>query len=96
MRKEVQKQLAVAADVRLFIPSVLVQFERSDGTTETRTQSDRGQDSAGTCQKVTSPLAVVVKVLRSPAQLPPRPLSHVRSPASICTGDTAAAGSKTT
>lgn len=95
MRKEAQKQLAVAADVRLLIPRVLAQFERSDGTKETRTQSDRGQDSVGTCQEVTSPLAVVVKLLRSPAQLPPGPLSHVRSPASICTGDTAAARSKT-
>lgn len=33
---------------------------------------------------------MVVKVLRPPAQLPPRPLSHVRSSASICTGDKAA------
>lgn len=92
VRKEVQKQ--IAADVRLFISRVLVQFERSDGTTETRTQSEHQQDGARTWQEVTSPLAVVVKLLHSPAQLPPRPLSHVMCPTSICTGDTAAGRSK--
>lgn len=74
---------------RVLIPGLLAQFERSEETTETTTQSEDQRDGAGAPGEARPPLAVGVEVLRSPAQLPPGPLGHARSPASICTGDTA-------
>lgn len=60
------------------------------------TWSGHQRDSTRVRREVRSPLTMVVKLLRSPAQLPPCPFSHVRSPASICTGDIAAGRSTPT